>query len=78
MTNNAIFWLFWSGIYVSPGEVQNYGNHAALYVMLILLIFEKQSQRWQLNRYGCTLSKVREFKHLEEKIQLIKEDATDF
>jgi hypothetical protein len=55
VTNDAIFWLFWSGIYISPEDVYNIGNHAPLYIMLILLIFEKSAQRWQLNRYGCTL-----------------------
>lgn len=40
-TNNSIFWLFWSGVYMSPEDVNSYSNHAPLYVMLILLILEK-------------------------------------
>lgn len=45
-TNKAIFWLFWSGVYVSPDSQQVYKDHAFLYLMLILLIFEKAAQRW--------------------------------
>ncbi len=71
-TDDSIFWLFWAGIYVGPGDTTNLASHAPLYVMLILLIIEKSAQRWQKNRYGCSLAKITEFKTLEEKLILIK------
>jgi hypothetical protein len=78
MTNTAIFWLFWSGVYVSPEQVSGYRDHIILYMMLILLIFEKSTQRWLTNRYGCSIQKVSEFKTLEEQMHLIKEGETNF
>jgi len=41
--------------------------------MITVLVLDKIMQGWQSNRYGCTLSKIGEFKHLEEKIRLINE-----
>lgn len=73
-TDNSIFWLFWSGVYVGPKESSSMANHAPLYLMLILLILEKSAQRWQYNRYGCSLEKITEFKTLEEKVRLIKNE----
>lgn len=39
--NNTIYWLFWSGIYAAPSTKSDSKSHAPLYVILILLIFEK-------------------------------------
>jgi hypothetical protein len=41
--NNAIFWLFWSGLYKSQENLDNILTHIPLYVMMILLILEKQA-----------------------------------
>ena len=43
--------------------------------MVILLIVEKQAQKWTRNRFGCNIDKVREFKELDEKMKAIREQA---
>lgn len=54
-----IFWFFWTGVYISPRDIYNVGKHAPLYYLLALLVIEKLFQRWQLNRFGCTIYKIR-------------------
>lgn len=39
--------------------------------MVILLIMEKQAQIWSINRFGCTIDKIRTFKILDEKMRKI-------
>ena len=39
--DKAIYWLFWSGLYVAPEDLKNYAKKASIYIMLIVLILEK-------------------------------------
>ncbi len=48
--DNTIFWMFWSGVYVSPEDLSHYGTYAPYYALVIVLIMEKYAQRWQFNR----------------------------
>ncbi len=36
------------------------------------MVIDRITQGWQKNRFGCTISKIREFKELEEQIRLIR------
>ena len=67
-----IFWLFWTGIYIDPKDINNVGKHLPLYALIILITFEKLAQKWQMDRFGCTIHKVRKFKILEEEYNTIK------
>lgn len=51
---SKVFWFFWSGVYIAPEDLTNYFKYLPLYVLYVLLIFEKVSQRWLTNRFGCT------------------------
>lgn len=55
-------------------------SHIPLYGMLTLLILEKLAQRWLSNRYECSISKIREFKTLEEQLRIIndKDNKRDY
>lgn len=66
--DNSVFYLFWLGIYVAPENKNTIQSHFPLYIMILFFVLERISQRWQQKRYGCTLSKIREFKHLDEKL----------
>jgi|LauGreDrversion4_2_1035121.scaffolds.fasta_scaffold14236_5 hypothetical protein len=35
------------------------------------MVIDRITQGWQRNRFGCTISKIREFKELEEQVRLI-------
>lgn len=72
--NQATFWLFWTGIYVAPSNSSQLVSHGPMYILITVLIVDKIMQGWQSNRYGCTISKIREFKELEEKMRLINQD----
>jgi hypothetical protein len=72
----ARFWLFWTGIYVEQSQEKAFSN-GPLYILITVLVLDKIMQGWQSNRYGCTLSKISEFKHLEEKVRLINEGVRD-
>ena len=39
--DKSIFWLFWSGIYMSMEDLGSFDKHMPLYIWFILLIFEK-------------------------------------
>ena len=39
--DDAIYWLYWAGLYVAPEDLKNYAKKAPIYVMLIVLILEK-------------------------------------
>ena len=68
-----IFWIFWCGIYKTPENLTNIGSSLPLYVMLILLIFEKQAQKWQINRFGCSIEKIRYFTKIDELMRQVQE-----
>lgn len=69
----ATYWLFWCGIYVAPNNSSQLQSHGPIYILITVLIIDKIMQGWQNNRYGCTISKVRQFKFLDEKMRVIKE-----
>ena len=54
------------------GPVENIAHHIPLYTILIVLILEKLAQKWQKNRFGCTIDEIIEYKTLDEKVNLVK------
>lgn len=65
------FYLFWVGVYHSPKAVSGHGYFYNLYgylIILLLLVFEKNAQKWALDRFGCTPEKVKHFKEIEENL----------
>ena len=38
---DTIFWLFWAGIFKSSEDIKDISSHLPIYVMMLLLIFEK-------------------------------------
>jgi hypothetical protein len=41
-----IYWLFWTGVYMSRDDLVNLSKFLPMQVLFLLLIFEKLSQRW--------------------------------
>jgi len=66
----AQFWLFWLGLFVTPPTGSQQASNWALYFLVTILVLDRITQGWQKNRFGCTISKIREFKELEEKVRL--------
>lgn len=44
--DTAIFWLFWSGIYVSPSNTGASVSHGPLYILIAVLVIDKITQGW--------------------------------
>lgn len=53
-------------------SVEEIAHHLPLCTILIVLILEKLAQKWQKNRFGCTLEKIIEYKTIDEQVLLIK------
>jgi len=64
--DESVWWMFWMGIYVNPGDSSTLNSHYQLYIILTFFVIEKMCQRWLRNRNGCTLDKIRQFKELDE------------
>lgn len=52
--------------------VEQIAHHLPLYTILIVLILEKLAQKWQKDRFGCTLDRIIEYKTIDEQVALIK------
>jgi len=60
-------------LFVTPPSDNQEASNWALYLLITFLVFDRITQGWQKNRFGCTISKIREFKELEEQRKLILE-----
>jgi hypothetical protein len=44
--DSNIFWLFFTGVYLSKDDLLNLSKFLPMQVLYLLLIFEKLAQRW--------------------------------
>ena len=67
LRQKIVFLLFWAGIYGNE-EYEHYAKSAyPYYFLLLLLIFERLSQIWIDNRFGCTEEVIKKFEHIQMK-----------
>ena len=55
------FILFWSGVYNDYEDESYFMSAYPFYLLLILLIFERITQIWIENRFGCTKKLIETF-----------------
>ena len=64
--NDWIFWLFWSGLYVTSADLTSLVAHSPYYLLLIMLTLEKYSHKWVRNRFNCNRENIIYFKTILE------------
>lgn len=76
LLNSSAFYLFWGGVYVSKGDRDSIYYILPAFTLLLLLILEKQAQKWLINRFGSTPERIVKFKEVEERIHYLHKHKT--
>ena len=65
--HNLIFLFFWGGVYSEDGMKQWVHSVYPFYLLMLLAILERVSQRWINDRFGCSEAQIAVFKEIETK-----------